>query len=104
MLGFGKKKEQKKQGNLDKILMGVIVGGAIGSVLGVGLAPGKGSETRKEVGRQTGKALHGARKLFGKAAARLLGRKRRQEDKPVRMGVRQANDAKYAGKSIPEEK
>ena len=39
--------DKKKDGNLDKIVMGVILGGAIGSVLGLTLAPRKGKETRE---------------------------------------------------------
>jgi len=65
MFGFNKKKE-KKQSNLDKILMGVVVGGAIGSVLGVSLAPKKGSETRKAISRHTGSAYkHAKKSVFG---------------------------------------
>ncbi len=65
MFGFGKKKkEQKKQGHIDKILMGVIVGGAIGSVLGVGLAPKKGSDTRKDIGKKANQLLNSARDVI----------------------------------------
>jgi gas vesicle protein len=103
MFGFGKKKQEKKQGHLDKILMGVIVGGAIGSVLGVGLAPKKGSETRKEVGRQTGKALRGAKKLLDKATSGLIGTKKKPQISKVD-SIRTAGRSHYAGKSIPEEK
>lgn len=44
--------EDKKNGNgagkkLDRLIMGVILGGAIGSVLGLTLAPREGKETRK---------------------------------------------------------
>ncbi len=63
---FGFKKKEKKQNHLDKVLMGLVVGGAIGSVLGVGLAPKKGSETRKELSKHTGTVYKKARKsLFG---------------------------------------
>lgn len=66
MFGFGKKKkeQQKKQGHLDKILMGVIVGGAIGSVIGVGLAPKKGSDTRKDIGKKANELLNSARDVI----------------------------------------
>ncbi|MCK9186528.1 YtxH domain-containing protein [Candidatus Gracilibacteria bacterium] len=45
--------EEKKEGSkiLDKVLMGAIIGGAIGSVLGASIAPKKGSETRKDLGK-----------------------------------------------------
>lgn len=103
MFGFGKKKQEKKQGHLDKILMGVIVGGAIGSVLGVGLAPKKGSETRKEVGRQTGKALRGAKKMLDRATSGLIGSNKKTHISQVD-AIGSANRGHYAGKSIPEEK
>jgi gas vesicle protein len=78
MFGFGKKKQQakqqqqpakKKQSSLDKIILGAVVGGAIGSVLGVGLAPKKGSDTRKDIGKQAGKlfkSVSGAARDAGK--------------------------------------
>lgn len=40
-------KNEKKGGHIDKLIMGVILGGAIGSVLGLTLAPRKGKETRE---------------------------------------------------------
>ena len=100
MFGFKKKKEQKKQGQLDKILMGVIVGGAIGSVLGVGLAPKKGSETRREVGKQTEKLMDKAKK----AAWGVAGRFWNKRVKSVKTEIRGGNSQKFAGKSIPEDK
>ena len=40
--------DDKKIGSqIDKLVMGVILGGAIGSVLGLTLAPRKGKETRE---------------------------------------------------------
>lgn len=48
--------EKKSAGHLDKIVMGVILGGAIGSVLGLTLAPRKGKETR-EIIKEKGKEL-----------------------------------------------
>lgn len=99
MFGFKKKKSQKKQGQLDKILMGVVVGGAIGSVLGVGLAPKKGSETRREVGRQTGKFLDKAKRAVTGAAGKIINKANK-----VHPAIKAKNNLKYAGKSIPEEK
>lgn len=76
MFGFNKKKKDakpaRKQSSLDKILMGVIVGGAIGSVLGVGLATKKGSDTRKEVGKKAGKVFSGVRGLFGNVTGKVI--------------------------------
>lgn len=101
MFGFKKKKQPKKQGQLDKILMGVIVGGAIGSVLGVGLAPKKGSDTRREVGKQTGKLLDRAKKAVQNATDKIV-------KKPLRplgtTDIKARTNVKFAGKSIPEEK
>ena len=65
MFGFGKK-AGKKQGHLDKI-----DGGhrrRRHGRFGRGLAP-KNSETRKEVGRQTGKALRPAKEWTGRPQA-----------------------------------
>lgn len=99
MFGFRKKKEQKKQGQLDKILMGVIVGGAIGSVVGVGLAPKKGSETRREVGKKTGRLLQKAGGLFKSLAGKVVRQKQN-----IRHEIKTPTDIKYTGRSIPEEK
>lgn len=50
--------EEKKTGSkLDKLIMGVILGGAIGSVLGLTLAPRKGKETR-EIIKQKGQEYY----------------------------------------------
>ncbi len=49
--------EPKKEGSkLDRLIMGVILGGAIGSVLGLTLAPRKGKETREMI-KQKGQEL-----------------------------------------------
>ena len=47
-----KKGIKKVKGRLDKILLGVVVGGAVGSILGVTLAPKSGKETRKIIGQK----------------------------------------------------
>jgi len=59
---FNKKKpevleKKKRKGVLERVVMGVIVGGAIGSVVGLTVAPKKGKETRdylKEKGKEVG--------------------------------------------------
>ena len=49
--------EDKKIGKkLDRLIMGIILGGAIGSVLGLTFAPKKGKETR-EILKQKGQDL-----------------------------------------------
>ncbi len=103
MFGFNKKKKQrdqanKKQSGLDKILMGAIVGGAIGSVLGVGLAPKKGSDTRKDLGKQAGKLLKTARNSINSNAGKFLHQKatKNPSDRPVSIN-------KFGKQSLPEE-
>jgi len=51
-----KKRFGRAKKKLDKILLGVVIGGAVGSILGVTLAPKAGKDTRKEIqqkGRET---------------------------------------------------
>lgn len=103
MFGFNKKKE-KKQTHLDKILMGMVVGGAIGSVLGVGLAPKKGSETRKEISNQATKAVKTARRSVFDLARRLMKRKPRASSSHIVTPVRPGHLQVHGGKSIPEDK
>lgn len=97
MFGFGKKKKaekaqqhpaKKKQSSLDKIILGAVVGGAIGSVLGVGLAPKKGADTRKDLGKQAGKIFKSV-----SSAARDAGKKLQIE----------ADKAKKVVKKIPHD-
>lgn len=45
------KKGVKK--TLDKLLLGVVIGGAVGSILGVTLAPKSGKETRKMISQKS---------------------------------------------------
>jgi gas vesicle protein len=103
MFGFNKKKkEEKKQGHVEKILMGMIVGGAIGSVLGVSLAPKKGSETRKEIGKETNKVVHGAKKIFNMTAGKII--KPFTKKKEGRINVESKKSTQFGGKVIPEDK
>ena len=44
-----KKEEEKESSTLDRIVMGIIIGGAIGSALGLGLAPDEGSKTIEKI-------------------------------------------------------
>lgn len=57
MFGFGKKKKKiekpKRKSNLDKLIMGAIVGGAVGSVVGMSIAPQKGKETREIIAQKS---------------------------------------------------
>ncbi len=45
---IGQPKSMRKK--IDRLLLGVVVGGAVGSILGVTLAPKSGKETRKMMG------------------------------------------------------
>ena len=38
---------------LDRLLLGVVVGGAVGSILGITLAPKSGRETREIIGKRS---------------------------------------------------
>lgn len=98
MFGFGKKKkqEQKKQSSLDKILMGVVVGGAIGSVLGVGLAPKKGSDTRKQIGKRASKLFESAKEIVSETAIKVLRDNRHPKSNP-------SSHHKPLVKRLPEE-
>jgi gas vesicle protein len=98
MFGFNKKKKEKKQSSLDKVLMGMIVGGAIGSVLGIGLAPKKGSETRKDIGKQADKLLKGAREVVNDAT-RLM-----KKPLPTKHVTSKQAPHQFGNKSLPEEK
>lgn len=49
--------DKKITKKLDRLIMGVILGGAIGSVLGLTLAPRKGKETR-EILKKKGQQLY----------------------------------------------
>jgi len=74
MFGFNKKKEQKpktKHTGIDKILMGMILGGAIGSVIGIGLAPKKGSETRKLISKKANQLFNDAKDAVSEVAEKI---------------------------------
>lgn len=64
---------KKKEGTLNKLIMGVILGGAIGSVVGLTFAPRKGKETR-EIIKQKGAELYGK----GKESAEQFVRDHRE--------------------------
>ena len=72
MFDFGKKKQPKHRG-LDKILMGVILGGAIGSVLGIGFAPKKGKDTRKIISQKAGQLFSDAKEAVTETAHKVSG-------------------------------
>lgn len=57
--------EKKKGGALEKVVMGVIIGGAIGSVLGVTLAPKSGKQTRKIITQKSSQFVKTHKKDFG---------------------------------------
>ncbi len=53
-INFSYMNEEQKESKglrkkMDKLLLGVVIGGAVGSILGVTLAPKSGKETRKEL-------------------------------------------------------
>jgi len=56
--GIGKK--------VDKLLLGVIVGGAVGSILGLTLAPKSGKETRKNIAEKLNKSRKKVFEIVGK--------------------------------------
>lgn len=64
--------EKKSGGHLDKIVMGVILGGAIGSVLGLTLAPRKGKETRQIIKEKGGEILNKGKEAIGGAAQKFI--------------------------------
>lgn len=49
--------DKKIGGTLDRLVMGIILGGAIGSVVGLTLAPRKGKETREMIKEKSGELL-----------------------------------------------
>lgn len=67
--------QKKKNGTLEKVIMGVIIGGAIGSVLGVTLAPKSGKETRTIITKKSSAFLKTHKKDFGElwGAVKALG-------------------------------
>lgn len=95
MFGFNKKKKEtnKKESRLDKVLMGVIVGGAIGSVLGIGFAPKKGSDTRKDIGKQANKILKNAKEVVNNKIS---------QNSFIKKSVNKTTA--FGNKSLPDEK
>ncbi|MFC1655734.1 YtxH domain-containing protein [Patescibacteria group bacterium] len=74
---FGKKKEKKKKGMVDKVVMGAIIGGAIGSVVGITVAPKSGKETRQDIIEAKNKFIekHGGEIEDAKQEAKKQGSK-----------------------------
>lgn len=50
-------KKKKKNGTMDKVVFGLLVGGAIGSVLGLTMAPDKGKKVRNKIKTKGGNAI-----------------------------------------------
>lgn len=57
--------EKNPSNKVDKIVMGVIIGGAIGSVLGLTLAPRKGKETRAIIKKKGEELIEKGREVSG---------------------------------------
>lgn len=91
-------KKKKLGWALDKLVMGVIIGGAIGSVLGMVFAPQKGKETRKilkEKGKEiydkhegeikdfTKKAKKESKNIFESIKKRFYGNEEKNEEKKI---------------------
>lgn len=56
--------DNKKIGSkVDKLVMGIILGGAIGSVLGLTLAPRKGRETREIIKKKGGELIERGKEI-----------------------------------------
>lgn len=51
---MGDDDKKKSGGKIDRLIMGIILGGAVGSVIGMTVAPRKGKETRELI-KQKGK-------------------------------------------------
>lgn len=92
---FRKKKKEKKQGGIDKLVTGAIIGAAVGSVLGVGLAPKKGEETRKNFKNK-------ASGLINKTKRKLL-RKIKKFQNRFTPEIKRIGDKEKEEKKIPEE-
>jgi len=87
-------------GKIDKLIMGVILGGAIGSVLGLTLAPRKGKETREIIKKKGQQFVRDHRETFqsakyqlrkGKGFLRWLFKKT-QKDEPMPMATLEPPD------------
>jgi len=50
---MNQEKEKGIRRKMDKLLLGVIVGGAVGSILGITFAPQSGKKTRQEIIKKT---------------------------------------------------
>lgn len=58
--------DKKITKKLDRLIMGVILGGAIGSVLGLTLAPRKGKETREIIKKKSHELIEKGKEAGGK--------------------------------------
>lgn len=69
---------EKKKTSVDKVLMGMVIGGAIGSVIGAVVAPKKGKETREDIAKQATIFKKGAIRVAQKIAkfAQLFKKKK----------------------------
>ncbi len=59
-----KKRKEKKNGTMDKVIFGLLIGGAIGSVLGLTVAPKKGDKTREDIKKAKGKISSKGKEIF----------------------------------------
>ncbi|MBI5414244.1 YtxH domain-containing protein [Candidatus Peregrinibacteria bacterium] len=67
--------KRKKQGKLDKVLMGIVIGGAIGSVLGMTLSPKSGKENRDYVFKKSSETWEKSRALLGEIVTKKQQKK-----------------------------
>lgn len=63
---FKKKSREEKKSKIDKLIMGMIVGGAIGSVIGMSIAPNKGKETREYLNKKSKEILQKGQEISDK--------------------------------------
>ena len=63
---FRKKPKEEKKSKIDKLVMGMIVGGAIGSVVGMSIAPNKGKDTREYLNKKGKEILQKGQEMSDK--------------------------------------
>ena len=59
-------KSKKQKSNIDKLVMGTIMGVAVGSVIGMSIAPKKGKETRELIGQKGKDAYEKGKEMMNK--------------------------------------